>query len=328
MADQDRLGSWIGSAIGAGIPKPVLRAELIAEGWTDREADAALAAWSDTPGAAGAIPRPVRSTAARDALFYALLFITFGMVSGQVLALLFGQIDLWLADPTTRYIGGAGTARWSLAALIVFAPTFWLLDRADRRSLVEDPARRHGTVRRWLSSIAILIAAMVLLSDALYVIFSYLDGALSSRFIAKALTVAGMAVLVLGYFRQDRGRTPATAALLGLAALTAVLTFTATGGPAKGRMQARDRAHLSDLDTLSYSVRTCLADRADLPETFDPTDCAPSGGTLSAMAEDVRYERLSDTEFRLCVEIEDPGSPRLGNTVMDGTEACRVQSLD
>ena len=87
-------------------------------------------------------------TAARDALFYALLFVTFGMVAGNVLALLFGQIEHRLPDPDRAVRYAVSGLRWSIAALVVFTPTFWLLDRADARAVRADPSRLTGTIRR------------------------------------------------------------------------------------------------------------------------------------------------------------------------------------
>ncbi|MBU2962592.1 hypothetical protein KO516_17525 [Citreicella sp. C3M06] len=328
MAEDDRLAAYIGRAMAQGVSKQALRSQLQAEGWTARETDAALAGWSDSTGPAGAIPRPVRSAAARDALFYALLFVAFGMVAGHVIALLFAQIDSHLADPASRSGGSSGGARWSMAALIVFAPTFWLLDRADRRSLDADPARRHGTVRRWLSSLALLIAAITLLSDALWLIYTFLEGMVTSRFLGKSLAVAAMAALVLGYFRQDRGRLPAAAGLLGLVVLVLGATYASIGGPARGRLEARDAARLSDLNALSWDLRTCLRDKPALPETIDPLSCADHPETLTAMASDIRYQRLSDKEFSLCVSVEDPKTTRRDSVTLSGNEACMSLSVD
>lgn len=280
------------------------------------------------PRPGGRDPPPVRSTAARDALFYALLFLAFGMVAGHVLALLFAQIDTQLADPASRSVGSSGGARWSMAALIVFAPTFWLLDRADRRSLDADPARRHGIVRRWLSSLALLVAAITLLSDALWLIYTFLDGMVTSRFLAKSLVVAGMAALVLGYFRQDRGRLPAAAGLLAIVVLVLAATYASIGGPARGRMEARDAARLSDLNALSWDLRACLRDKPALPDSLAPLSCADRPETLTAMASDIRYQRLSDKDFSLCVSVEDPSTARRDTVTLRGTEACMSLSID
>lgn len=316
----------------AGRSKDEIGTELRAAGWTEAEVGAALAGWMHQDGA-GAVPCPIRSTAARDALFYALLFTVFGMVFGSTLALLFAQINLWLPEPDdVRPSGRLSGLRWSMAALMVFVPVFWLLDRQDRRATADDAARRHGTVRRWLSAIAMLIAALTLLGDALYLIYSWLDGQITPRFLVKAATVAVLALVVLAYFRDTRDlplrmvRVPAAWVLTAFAVVVLALSFRVVGGPAQGQMEQRDRWRLSDLRTLANDVAVCPGiNRTDLPESLDPLTCARNPARLTGYAGSITYARVSAVEFSLCTDLEYPSVVASYDLRVDGATVCLQQ---
>ncbi|WP_135502598.1 DUF5671 domain-containing protein [Roseovarius aestuariivivens] len=329
MPIDSELSRHVREALLAGRAAPEIRADLTEAGWTAPEIDAALGGWMLREGAAP-VPRPVRSSAAREAFFYGLLFVVFGMVAGNTLALLFGQANLWIPERGDVLLRGQMSGlRWPMAAVIVFVPVFWALDRADRRATRADASRRHGLMRRWLSAIAMLLAAITLLGDALYLIYSWLDGQITPRFLVKSAIVAIMAVLVLAYFREDRDLPlrwlsfPAGWALAALAVAALGLSFWTVGGPAQGQMEQRDRWRVADLTRLANDVTQCSAiDREALPEELDPMACAHNPARLTGYAGTVRYERLEPDRFRLCTEVEYPEGITAWNLDIDGTTVC------
>ena len=335
MQIPSELSSYIRDALQSGQSQEDIAKSLRAANWTDTEIDAALAGWLHQDGA-GAVPRPMRSTAARDALFYSLLFVVFGMVVGSTLTLLFAQINIWLPEPgESAAYGRLSGLRWSMAALIVFVPVFWALDRKDRQASTADPARKHGTVRRWLSALAMLVATITLLGDALYLIYSWLDGQITLRFLIKSATVALIAAVVLAYFGETRKipnmaiPLPAGWILIGLAILSLVLTFWQVGGPAQGQIEQRDQWRISDLRTLANDVAQCTAiDRAALPATFDPMTCARNPARLTGFASDITYVRTSASAFSLCVQVEYPAAVDGYDLRLDGNTACIDRRTD
>lgn len=329
------LSDFVRDALNAGRSADDIRRSLTSADWTDTEINAALAGWQYQDGA-GAVPRPIRSTAARDALFYCLLFVVFGMVVGSTLTLLFAQINIWLPEPgAAEAYGRLSGLRWSMAALLVFVPVFWVLDRKDRRATAADPARWHGTVRRWLSALAMLVATITLLGDALFLIYSWLDGQITLRFLVKSATVAVIAGVVLAYFGETRTLPkapiplPAGWVLIGLAALSLGLAFWRVGGPAQGQMEQRDQWRISDLRTLANDVVQCPEiDRSNLPVELDPMTCARAPARLTGFASDITYARTSSTAFSLCVEVEYPDAIPGYDLRLNDNTACIDRRTD
>lgn len=107
--------------------------------------------------------------------------------------------------------------------------------------------------------------------------------------------------------------------LIALAALVAglvALGLLAVGGPGAGRMEKRDDARLSDLQEISQYVR-CVADAQGkvLPEALDPmTTCQRDLRRTDPFTDaPYRYERVSDTSYRLCAGFE--GAERMSRNI-------------
>lgn len=331
------LSNYVRDALGNGRTPHAIEAALAKAGWTAPEIAVALAAWEATSDAE-VVPRPVRSSAARDAFFYALLFIVFGTVVGNVLSVSFGLIGHLLPDPSEiLHRSAVSSVRWSMAALIVFAPAFWLLDRADVRKIADDPARQHGTLRRWLMALAMLVAVIALMGDALYLIYTWLEGEITLRFVSKSAVVCAVSVLTLAYFGEApsllRWRTRQWAATVAVfvSLLCVVLSFWVVGGPDEGRAESRDRSRLTDLRILARDLERCrTTDLRPLPEALDPLTCASNRSRLSGFASEIIYTRVGDLTFDLCIDVEQPESvydARVSVSV-DGPTACIRARMD
>ncbi|MBR9652184.1 hypothetical protein [Thalassovita aquimarina] len=101
----------------------------------------------------------------------------------------------------------------------------------------------------------------------------------------------------------------AQTALAALVAGLVVFGLLTVGGPGKGRIEKRDDTRMSDLLVLSSYVR-CVADTQGktLPASLAPVDTCQRDLRLTDPYTDTpyRYERVSDTAYRLCAGFEDP----------------------
>lgn len=337
MQIPDALSKFVRDALNKGLSKDDIRTCLNPSSWTALEIDTALNGWSYDK-TAGAVPQPQRSTAAWDAVFYALLFAAFGMMIGNTLTLLLGLITLWMPEVGDRFSSsGLRGLRWSMAALIIFTPVFLWLHQKNAHNSAANPASKYGGVRRWLTAVAIFAAAMTLLCDAIYLIYRFLDGDLTTRFITKSSAVALLSLVVIQYFRQDRqnqesvsklDRLFATWSATGLAVLVLALSFWSVGGPAQGQMEHRDRLRVSDMRMLSEGIRFCEVTRdKDLPEMLDPMSCARSPQRLTGFASQVTYKKLSANQFQLCTTVEAPERLRGYNADIRGNLYCITDNI-
>ncbi len=204
MRPSDQLAEFTRDALAAGKSRDDIRSALERSGWAPNEIAEALNAWADidfpTP-----VPRPRPYVSAREAFFYGLMFAALAMTAWHLVALLHNLIDHWVADPLTENGGryALSSTRWSIAALIVFTPTFLVLNRRTVQATKADPGKRRSGVRKWLGYVTLFLASITLLGDLMAVIYALLSGDLTLRFILKAVVVAGVAGAIFAYFRQE-----------------------------------------------------------------------------------------------------------------------------
>jgi membrane protein YqaA with SNARE-associated domain len=137
---------------------------------------------------------------AKEAFFYALMFVALGMTAWHIVDLGFDLIDRWFSDAERAYWGNR-SIRWSISALIVFFPLFMIMQRTEARSLARDPSRKRSAVRKWFGYIALFFSSITLLGDLLGAIYALLNGDLTTQFIAELALVAAVAGTVFGYFQ-------------------------------------------------------------------------------------------------------------------------------
>lgn len=204
MRPSDQLAEFTREALINGKSREDIREALHHSGWAPNEIAEALDAWADvdfpTP-----VPRPRPYVSAREAFFYGIMFVALAMTAWHLVALLHNLIDHWVTDPTeesgARYM--LSSTRWSIAALIVFTPTFLILNRRTTQDTKADPGKRRSGVRKWFGYVTLFLASISLLGDLMAVIYALLSGDLTLRFILKALVVAVVAGSIFAYFRME-----------------------------------------------------------------------------------------------------------------------------
>jgi hypothetical protein len=191
------LATFVRAAKGAPIPDESLVGILTASGWGRRRVYRALGAYYvDALGTA--LPANAgRAEDAGDAFLYLLNFITLGFWTTALGRVFYVLIDQAFPDPAlaspSYHPALVDQLAWPLAAIIVTFPVFALI--ANRIGIVlrtrADAAL--SSVRAWLTYLALVLAAIVVLQDGIWFLEQLLRGELSVRF-----TLDSLVLLVLG----------------------------------------------------------------------------------------------------------------------------------
>ncbi|PTQ73431.1 DUF5671 domain-containing protein [Celeribacter persicus] len=201
MKPADQLAQFVREALVAGRSRDEIAVALTEAGWARTEVEDALATWADM-GFTPPVPRPRPYVSAKEAFFYALMFVALGMTAWHIVDLGFDLIEHWMSDTDVVYFRNSNNSmRWSISALIVFFPLFMLMQRTEARGLARDPSRKRSAVRKWFGYITLFFSALTLLGDLLSAIYALLSGDLTLEFILKLLLVGGVAGMVFGYFQ-------------------------------------------------------------------------------------------------------------------------------
>jgi hypothetical protein len=205
MPVDDRLVQFVREALSAGRARDDISVVLTNAGWSRHEIAQALGAFADS-GFTPPVPRPRVHLTARDTFVYLLLFASLAFVASYLVALVHSILDLTLPDPdgaVWRVRRAIDDIQLSIAILAVATPVFVWMTVFTRRQLSEDAGRRRSPVRKWLTYMALFVTALVSCSVAVYVIYSFLSGEATLRFLLKALTVAAVSAAIFVFYLRD-----------------------------------------------------------------------------------------------------------------------------
>ncbi len=199
-SDSPGLMEFIASAKAHDVGDGTIVALLRRNGWSERRVYREIAAYY-----AGILGSPVPKRSgdfgdARTAFYYLLNFLALGfwtVALGQIFYVLIAHA---IADPVhTRYYDYYGTSSirdqisWQLATVIVTFPLFAYVHRSIAKNLERRPDLYDSGVRTWLTYVALVIAACVVLTDAVWFLYQLIVGQLTLRFILDSIVL-----LVLG----------------------------------------------------------------------------------------------------------------------------------
>jgi hypothetical protein len=262
-----------------------------------------------------ATPRNGSTSSPRDVLMHLFVMLGLYVSAGAFLALLFGLINSYLPDALNPYASYASSLRWSLAVLVVVFPAYvwgsWFIFKDNALN----PWKKELRIRKWLLYITIFAAASLLMGDVVSLIFNFLEGELSSKFLLKTLAVAVVGVVVLGYYLYELRRRAEefspkmrvfVIAAIVLVATAVVFGFFTVGSPFRQRLAKFDEEKIGHLGTIQWQIVYFWQNKQRLPQSLDelidtisgfvpPRD--PQSGTS------YEYRVTGEHSFELCANF-------------------------
>ncbi len=210
------------------------------------------------------------------------------------ITLLFSIINLQFPDATDNYwqIESAESAiRYSIAVLVIFFPAYLVLTRKVNESRRHEGELYH-TLTRWLIYLALLVAGMIMLGDLAVVVYTFLNGEITVRFILKAVAL----LLVIGgasyYYmldakdhwkKRERISMQIGGGTLAIVAVFVIYGFTLIDAPSVAREVRLDQTQVSDLQDIQWRVEAYYQETDSFPANIDmiyrdlPAPKAPEG---------------------------------------------------
>jgi hypothetical protein len=312
MSEDSRISEFLEKAITAGIPQQSIVGLLTANGWREKDVYRALGKHFRT--ALGIdIPRRADSaSAAKDAFCYLLIFSTLAIWTLSVGSLAFLFINRWLSDPLfSSFEQQIATYQitWSIAAIMVAYPLYLLLSRAVLRDTAVNPEKLDSGIRKWLTYMALVLAASIFMGDLICALAFLLRGEITSRFLAKSFVVLALSGGVFSYYfaglrKSDDATVPSSrdrimAALsASVVALILILGFLQLGPPRSQRDYRADEKRVQELYQLSSEIQNYWRTHASqLPPTINALPGTHLDPVTHAQYE---YQHGQGSQFTLC----------------------------
>jgi hypothetical protein len=321
LPENKALMEFIDRMKGQGASDEFIVSLLKQNGWSEKRVYQAFGAWYElrtgnvVPSGGG------RMEAAKDAFLYLLAFLTLGIWTFQLGALLFAAIDRTFPNPAVDYAPGPGAAMMmanQLASILVGLPLFLLVSRGISRGLHEQPERMESPVRKWLTYLALVITASILIGDGVTFLAYLLRGDLDARFVLKVATLLVIAGGVFAYYLDSlrresvsgsRNRAFALAAV-AVAGFGLVVGFIELGSPATQRVAAEDGRRLYDLSMVAVTIHQKWLQLVPR-EVVPPATLAELKGKGSAWlsitdpvtGQPYEYRRLEGSRYEICADF-------------------------
>ncbi|MGC2421337.1 MAG: DUF5671 domain-containing protein [Candidatus Acidiferrales bacterium] len=323
MSANPKIAEFIEGAKTGGVPDETLVGILTARGWPEKDVYEALAGHYERLIGIEIPRRSGGSTAARDAFFYFLVFSTLATWTIGLGSLAFTLIDRSLVDALSAVNSQYDTysIAGSLASILVAFPIYLFVSRIVVRESRSHPEKLSSPVRKWLTYLALVIAAGCFIGDLITILTYFLRGEITSRFIAKALVVLVLSGGVFSYYygglrKTDesgaRGRFGRDSWMAALAALAVVAMiawgFSSLGAPKTQRTLRADATRVQDLYLLGSEIHNHWNSNPDLDHklpaqlvelanfrTSDPVTGAP-----------YEYHVKGGSQYELCATFSLP----------------------
>lgn len=322
--ENQSLLDFIDAVKAQGATDEFVVALLRQNGWSERRIFQAFTAWYETRTGKQVPNGGGRIEAAKDAFLYLLAFITLGVWTIYLGAVFFEAIDRTFPNQTLAYASEAYVSRNltdDLAGVIVGFPLFLLVTWLIARAVSRQPERLESPVRKWLTYIALVIAASTMIGDIVTFLSSFLRGDLDIRFVLKVATVLVIAGGVFTYYldslrpgarASSRNRLFAMAAFV-IVGLGIADGFFQTGSPSRQRAEAADARRIFDLSWIAKAVQQRWVHRGQTPFVLPATilDIQPEINASARIVDPAtnapyRYNRLQGTAYELCTVFSRP----------------------
>jgi hypothetical protein len=306
------LAAFLEHARSKGMDHGTIRMLLLSAGWKEKDVAQALAEHAlDMP-----VPAPPDGGGARDAFLYLSAFAALYASAIAAVSLLFDYVNRLLPDPAL----GEGLRpeawslrgmRWSLATLLVAFPVFVWVSRFLLKEMAVQLEKSWSGIRRWLTYLTLFVAAVALASDVVTLVFYFLEGELSIRFLLKVAIVCLVSGMVFAYYLATV-RMPARVlagsgmhrrfgiGACALAVATLVWGVAVVGSPGTERTRKLDERRVQELQAIESSLdRLCLG-------PHDVREEGPPHALVTPLPANLAVLAVAATDRR--PSIVDPGS--------------------
>ncbi len=296
---------YVGELIDKGISKSEIKARLLAVGWSEEQIESAYGQALIQNGA----PTPEdekelvtgKKSSAMEIAINLFSFVLLGVVATALGVLFYQIINKYFPDPLARnyYRGRFSTKaiHYSISALLIGFPMYYLSMRLWFRSFRKGEGKIETLLTKWLTYLVLLVASITIVGDLITALFTFLQGEISIRFVLKAVTILGIFGAIFWFYFLERRKiqyrqeiSRKTFQIFGLVIsviiiIGIILGFVAGGSPAMERKRGFDEQRANDLADISQCLENYARQYKRLPNSL---------------------EELNKTTYSYCVDKKDP----------------------
>jgi hypothetical protein len=252
----------------------------------------------------------------QDFFLYLFCIICLYVSSVSFLSLLYAIIDKYFGDVLFNYYSSSGT-KWAIASLVIFFPVYLWLSWIINRSILKFPEVANIGIRKVLYYFTLFIAGLTIAIDLVTLIFYFLDGEITVRFILKVLSVLFVGGIVFGYYfydlRRDVLQKSSKPKIIAISIsliviITLIFGFIMAGSPMEARNIKFDSQRISDLS----NIQSALTDYYRANSSILPKDLITMSQSASYYGFNIKdpetgvnyeYRIIAQNQYELCANF-------------------------
>jgi hypothetical protein len=201
-----------------------------------------------------------------------------------------------------------------VATLVITFPFFVWVTRYLKKDVIAHPEKRELRIRKWLLYLTLFIAGIVVIGDLVALVYSFLQGELTLRFILKILSIFLIAGSIFYYYlnevREHRASpyVPLLSKIVvGLVSGAVIVGFFVVGSPFAQRDNRLDERRVGDLSIIQSQLINYWQNKGALPAKLDDLNSDISGFRVPVdpkTGQAYTYTTSSDRVFSLCADFQ------------------------
>lgn len=249
----------------------------------------------------------------KDVFLHLLMTGTLIVSAINFITLMFQYINHFVPDVLEYYPQGiSDSARWAIASLVIIYPVHifivWLLNK----DFAQHPEKRESRLQKWFLYFTLFVAAIVIIISLILLIYNFLSGGLTLRFVFKVLSVILVAAVVFKYYLREIKKISTAFTqpekifvwIVSLIVLGGVAGgFVIAGSPFEQRYLKIDQQRINDLQMLQGQIENYWQQKSALPKSFDELAINNFGVPIPYDPEtrhSYEYNKTGDLTYQLC----------------------------
>lgn len=261
-------------------------------------------------------------TEPKDVFLHLLAIIALYASAAAFLVMIFQYINVLIPDLLThgyyQLQSYYGSIRWSISSLIVIFPVYAWAGYYLNKIYSREPEKRNLRIRKWLLNFTVFAAALIIIGDLVTLIYNFLGGDITSRFVLKIAAVFFVAVSVFFYYFwelkswsgvSDMAKKIFIYAIIAIVTIAVIAGFFIAGSPQQERSRRFDDQRVSNLQNIQSQIIFYWQNKEKLPATLNDLRDPISGFNPAKDPEtgaNYVYNVKDKLEFSLCANFNLP----------------------
>jgi hypothetical protein len=271
-----------------------------------------------------------QTNSAMHFFMYMVSFLSLAIFATGIGNIIFQIINKSISDDIGYAYAGQfsqSAVKYGIATLLIAMPVYFIVMYFINKKIFQGEIKNNSMIRKWLIYIVLFITAAVIIGDLISLVFSLLDGDLTTKFLLKALTVLVIAGSIFGYYvwdiRKDKrkgnrylvNRIFFTGGII-ISVIILVASFFIVDSPQVARDKKVDQETIRSLKHLTSQIRFYYEKNKKLPNKIEDMENINRALKNNFKKIDgIEYSKLGELSYEICAYFRRDMSEKDSNRI-------------